>query len=487
MILNYRAIFKLFGNILIILALCMLPALVLSFLYKEMDCTKAFVATMVPMLIVGTILTLKIEVLSTHLKIRDGYMVVALSWLTTSVLGAIPFMFSGAIPNFADAFFETASGFSTTGATILPDVEILPKSLLFWRSFTHWIGGMGILVFAIVLLPALGISGQSIAKAETTGPTVGKLAPKLSDSLKILYKFYIGMTLMEILLLLLGDMSLFDAFIHTFGSVSSGGFSNYNASTGYFNSLYIDIVITLFMMLSGINFTLFYYLSIGRWHEVFHDRELRLYLFILLSSSALIALNLWFTRIYESPGEALRYASFQSVSIMTTTGYMNDNFDLWPTFSKMLLFILMFIGGSSSSTSGGIKVIRILILLKLVKRSMARRLHPRAVIAMKFDGKPVSTDTISAVTNFVFLYIAIFSLGTILLSLENHDLLTTASAVAACLGNIGPGFNMVGPTLNYSIFSDLGTFFLGMMMLVGRLELFTIILLFSKQFWNPDK
>lgn len=487
MVLNYRAIIKISGIIIVLLAGFMLPSLLVSAIYGESDAIRAFLCTIMPMFFLGGIILTAVKADLDHLRIRDGYAIVALCWIIGSILGAVPFFISGSIPNFIDAFFETASGFTTTGSSILTDVERLPKGMLFWRSLTHWIGGMGIIVFAIALLPMLGISGQRIAKAETTGPTFGKLTPKLTESAKILYIIYIGMTAAEVVLLVLGGMSLFDSLIHTFGSVGTGGFSNYNASVAHFDSIYVEIVIAVFMTLAGMNFTLYYHALKGRWREFFSDGELRLYLIVLLSAVLLIALNLRTSNTYHSIGQALRYSLFQSASIMTTTGFASADFDLWPTFSKMILFFLMFIGGCSSSTAGGIKVIRILMIFKQMKRGIAIRLHPRAVIAIKINGKPVSADTNSAVANFVYLYIGIFFVGTLLLSLENFSLETTVSAVAACLGNIGPGFHLVGPVLNYSIFSDASTLMLAVLMIIGRLELFTIILLFTRQFWNPDR
>ena len=486
MLLNYKAIIKISGIIIIILAASMIPSLLVSLIYVEPDAAGSFIMTILPMLVIGRILSILPKAATNHLKIRDGYMIVALCWLLASSFGALPFMISGCIPNFADAFFETASGFTTTGSTILTDIETLPNGLLFWRSFTHWLGGMGIIVFAVALLPALGISGSKIAKAETTGPTFGKLTPKLTESAKILYLIYLGMTIIEVVMLMLGNVNLFDALIHTFGSVGTGGYSNYNASVAHYNSLYVDIVISVFMVLAGTNFTLYYYILKGHWREFFGDSEFRCYMIIFCSAVILIALDLWLRNCY-SFGKSFQYSMFQSASIMTTTGFATADFDLWPTFSKMILFLLMFIGGCSSSTSGGIKVIRFLLLFKYLKRGIAIRLHPRAVVSIKINDKPIPADTISAVINFVFLYVGVFFLGTILISLENFDLITTSSAVAACLGNIGPGFSLVGPVLNFSIFSDFSTFLLAIIMLIGRLELFTIILLFTKQFWNPDK
>lgn len=487
MVLNYRVILKLSGIITIILACLMLPSLLVSCLYGEADAAAAFIRTIAPMLVVGVIITFAVKADFHYLRIRDGYAIVALCWTLASVLGSVPFIVSSCIPDFSDAFFETVSGFTTTGSSILTDIESLPKGLLFWRSFTHWIGGMGIIVFAIALLPALGISGQRIAQAETTGPTFGKLTPRMTDSAKILYSIYLFMTILEVVLLMLGGMNLFDALINTFGTVGTGGFSNYSVSIMHYNNLYYELVIGVFMFLAGVNFTLYYHVLRGHWKEFFSDSELKFYLVIFGSAVLLIALNLWLSGSYGSPGQSLRYSFFQSASIMTTTGFASANFDLWPNFSKMVLFILMFIGGCSSSTSGGIKVVRVLLLFKLMKRGLAVRLHPRAVVSIKLGEKPIPADTISAVANFVFLYFGVFFAGTLLLSLENFDLITTASAVASCLGNIGPGFNLVGPMLNFSLFSDASTLMLAIIMLIGRLELFTIILLFTRQFWNPDR
>lgn len=487
MVLNYRAIFKLTGIITILLSVLMIPSMVVSFIYGEAEATSAFMKTIAPMFVIGCLITIFVKADFNHLKIRDGYLIVALIWSLASALGAVPFVISGYIPSFIDAFFETVSGFSTTGASILTDIEALPKGLLFWRSFTHWIGGMGIIVFTIAILPMLGIGGQRIAMAETSGPSLGKLTAKLTDNSKILYLIYLCMTILEVVLLMLGGMSPYDSMIHTFGSVGTGGFSNYNISIAHYDSLYFEIVIGVFMLLAGVNFSLYYFIIKGHWKDFFSDSELRFYLIICGAAIAFITLNLWSSNSYGSFGQSLRFSFFQSISIMTTTGFASADFDLWPSFSKMILLILMFVGGCSASTAGGIKSIRILLLYKYMKRGVAARLHPRAVFSTKINGKPVSADTISATVSFVFLYFGIFFLGTILLSLENHDLITTVSAVAACIGNIGPGFNLVGPVLNYSLFSDASTLMLAIFMLIGRLELYTILLLFTRQFWNPDR
>lgn len=487
MVLNYKAIIRLIGIIFTVMAGLMVPALLCSYVYNESDAVRAFWSTIIPMLIIGSIIILKVKANFKSLRIRDGFAMAALCWTLCSALGAFPFLFSGYIPNYIDAFFETVSGFTTTGCSILTNTELLPNGLLFWRSFTHWIGGMGVLVFTIAFMPALGISGQRITMADSAGPNVGRVSLQISHSLKILFLIYLVITFLEILLLLLGGMNFFDAMINTFGSLSTGGFSNHNTNLAHYDSIYFEMVIAISMLLAGINFTLYYFVIRYRWKEFFSDSELRCYLLIIFAAVFLIALNLWFSNYYDSIGKSLRYSFFQSISIVSTTGFTTANYDSWPAFSKMILFILMFIGGCSFSTSGGIKIARALILFKYLKRSISVRLHPRAVFSIKINEKPVSADSISAVINFVFLYIGVFFTGTLLLSLDNFDLITTASAVAACLGNVGPGFNLVGPEFNYSFFSNLSTLLLSFIMLVGRLELFTIILLFTRQFWNPDR
>ncbi len=487
MLLNNILIMRMAGLITIVISLAMLPSLFVSFLYKEYETVNAFALTIVSLFILGLLTIALMKPKTHHLRIRDGYAIVSLCWILSSLLGAIPFMLTGDIPNFADAFFETSSGFSTTGASILTDIEALPKGLLFWRSFTHWLGGMGILVFAIAFLPTLGISGNRIAGAETTGPTLEKVSPKMTDTAKILYKIYLTFTVAQVLLLMLGDVNLYDSLIHTFGTVGTGGFSNYGDSVAHFSSTYVRVIITIFMILAGTNFALYHSFIRSGFKDFVIDSEFKAYLLILSIVTLLIAFNLAFTNHFENPSESLLDSAFQVASIMTTTGFATTDFDLWPTFSKILLFLLMFTGGCSSSTSGSMKVIRILVLFKMIKRGIIMRLHPQAVVSIKIDGKALPADTISAIGSFFFLFMGVQFLGTLLISLENFDFLTSFSAVAACLGNIGPGFSLVGPTLNFSIFSDASKLFLSLLMIAGRLELFTIMLLFTPQFWNQDK
>lgn len=420
------------------------------------------------------------------LKVRDGFLIVGLCWIVSTLLGAVPFLLSGSIPDFFDAFFESCSGFSTTGASILTDVEALPKSMAFWRSFTHWIGGMSILVFAVALMPSLGINGQNIGVSDAPGPTLEKITPKMSDTAKALCAAYILFTFAETVLLCAGGMSLYDAFIHTFGSVGTGGFSNYNDGIAHFDSPYIDSVITIFMLLSGANFNL-YYMSLRNGPAfIIRDAEFRFYLLIVISASVLVAANLYFTGVFDGVGRSVRYSVFQTASILTTTGFAADNFDLWPTFSKMILLLLMLIGGCSSSIGGGIKVVRILVLLKLIHRGIATRLHPNVIVTAKMNNKNVPPDTVTAIVNHVFLYMVVVFLSTLLISLNNLGLITSITSVLACVGNIGPGFDLIGPAGNFSVFAAPAKLLLSFLMLAGRLELFTLFILFMPRFWNPN-
>lgn len=483
MILNYRMISRILGWIMIILALCMIPSLLISVFQHETKAILGFIYTIIPMIIIGLFAT-RVKEKTSLIKVRDGYAIVSFSWIIASVFGALPFVISGSIPSFIDALFETVSGFTTTGASIMPDIEIIPMGILFWRSFTHWLGGMGILVFAVALLPALGIGGQQIANAETPGPVLDKITPKMSDMAKILYFIYIFITVLEVILLCLSGMSLFDSLINAFGTMGTGGFSNYNASIAHYDSVIINLIIGTFMVIAGANFNLYYDLLKGRWKSVLKDNELRLYLGILFAAVVLIALNLRLTNTYDSTFQAFVHSFFQSSSIMTTTGFASTNFDLWPTFSKMVLFFLMFVGGCSASTAGSIKVVRVLVVLKLIKRELFQKLHPRAMVAIKINNSPIAPDKISSILSFVALYFLLFLGGTLLLSIEDFGLVTSASAVAATLGNVGPGFEAVGPIMNYSLFSPFSTCVMSFLMLCGRLELFTVILMLSPGFWR---
>lgn len=480
---NYGIVIKVLGYLLEVEAGLMIPSLLVALYYNQTD-KLAFLISILITGIIGFIMSKSFDD-KKGIKAKEGLAIVAFGWILASFFGSLPFIFSGSIPSWIDAFFESVSGFTTTGATIVNDVEALPNGILFWRSFTHWIGGMGILVFTIAILPILGVGGFQIFKVESPGPMPDRIVPRVSDTAKILYTTYIIMTILEIVLLLFGGMSLFDSAVHTFGTVGTGGFSVKNSSVGAYDSTYIHLVIGIFMILSGVNFSLYYSLSKGKWREVVKDEELRLYLGIITAAVVLIALNINKT-MYHNIGLSLRDSFFQVGSIITTTGYATVDFDKWPTFSKGILFLLMFVGGCAGSTGGGIKNIRILVLLKLIKREIAKIFHPRAVIPIKTGNKIVPNETVASISSFFILYIIIFVLGTIVISLEGIDFESSAGAIAATLGNVGPGLGLVGPARTYSQFSKLGKMTLSLFMLLGRLELFTIIALFAPKTWKNE-
>lgn len=480
---NYGIVLKVLGSILILESIFMMPSLFIS-LYTDQSDKLAFLITILITGMIGFILTRKRRQ-NRHITAKEGLVIVALGWIFISLLGALPLYISGSTSTYIDAFFEIVSGFTTTGATVIPNVEILPMGILFWRSFTHWIGGMGILVFTLALLPALGIGGFQIFKAESPGPIAGKIAPRIKDTAKILYITYFTITVIQVILLKLGGMSLFDSLVYTFGTVGTGGFATRNASVGAYNSTYIHLVIGSFMVLSGVNFSLYYSLFKGKIKDVFRDEELRLYFAIVFIAVVAIAINL-FKTTYSNMGLAFRDSFFQVGSIMTTTGYSTANFDIWPTFSKAILLLLMFIGASAGSTAGGMKVIRILVILKLVKREILKIFHPRAVIPVKLNDKILPNETIAGINSFTGLYMIIFVLSTILISLEGVDLESAASSVAATLGNIGPGLGFVGPTTTFNGYSQVAKAFFSLLMLLGRLELFTIIALFAPKNWRRE-
>ena len=481
---NYRTIINVLGKLLLIESAAMILPLLVSLYYRQND-TIAFILTISITVLTGGVLTLSTKDKKGVVKIRESLVIVSFGWVLISLFGSLPIFITGSTNSFTDAFFETISGFSTTGATILSDVESLPYGILFWRSFTHWIGGMGILVFTLSIFPAVGVGSFRIFKAETTGPIVEKITPHIKDTAKILYRIYLAFTLIGILLLVIGGMNWFDATVYTFGSVGTGGFATKNMSVGAYNSTYIHLVISIFMIISGINFSLHYSLIRGRWKDVVQDRELRFYLGVIAVSVLLIASNLTIAR-HSGLLLSLRDSLFQVSSIITTTGYSTVNFDAWPAFSKFILFILMFIGGCSGSTAGAMKNIRILVLIKLVKRDILKIFHPKAVIPVKLGNKTISSETLGSIASFFVLYIFIFIAGTLLTTLDGADLLTASSSVAAMLGNIGPGFEMVGPTMNFAHFSAWSKWLFSFLMLLGRLELFTVLVLFSKKFWTDQ-
>ena len=481
---NYSIVAKVVGILLLLEAAFMVPAQFISIYYNQSD-KGAFFISIVITGVVGLVMT-RTKSANQRIKTKEGLAIVSLGWLFTAIFGALPFVISGSIPSFVDAFFETVSGLTTTGATIIKDIEVLPRGILFWRSFTHWIGGMGILVFTLSILPIFGVGGFQIFKAESPGPIADKVVPRIKDTAMILYISYLTITIIEFVLLMFGGMNWYDSLLHTFGTVGTGGFSTKNASIGSYDSTYIHLVVTIFMILSGANFSLYFAIYKGKWRDAMKNEELRFYLSIILVSTLLIGTNLFFTT-YEASGISFRDAFFQVGSIITTTGYVTADFDQWPTFSKSILFLLMFIGGSAGSTGGGIKVIRILVLLKFIKREIKKIFHPRALIPIKIQNKSLSTDVNASISSFFTLYFLLFIIGTILISLENIGLESSMSAVAATLGNVGPGFGFVGATQTYSEFSDFSKIVLSALMLFGRLELFTIIALIVPRTWRNEK
>lgn len=488
MTINFNGVVRIMSFLFIVLGCSMIPALLVALIYHETSSIIAFIITIIHCYGVGIVFgSIYKPTDLRRLKARDGFLIVSLCWIIFSAVGAIPFVMSNAIPSYIDAFFETCSGFSTTGCSILTDIEILPKSMLFWRSFTHWLGGMGIIVFTTALLPSIGIKGQIIASAETPGPTLDKIAPRFSDTARKLYLVYIIFTVVQIILLLAGGMNLYDASVHAFGTVGTGGFSTYNSSIAHFDSYYLQWVIIIFMFLCGINFNLYFVLIKKGIKQFFKDSELKLYLLIIGVITVLIFINIFTSGYDESAGKAFTDSAFQVVSIITTTGYATCDYDLWPTFSKMLIFILMLTGACSSSTGGGVKVIRILVALKMIRRGVSLKLHPNRFIPITIGSRAVPQEVATNIANYIFLYIAVIFGGAVIISLNGFDLMTTISSVLTCVGNVGPGFNLVGPSMNFSLFSDFSKVILSLLMIAGRLELFTFFMLFSPHYWNTNK
>ena len=413
---------------------------------------------------------------------KEGMVVVALAWILWSLFGALPFFLSGYIPSYLDAFFETVSGFTTTGSSIMPDVEILPQCMHFWRSFTHWIGGMGVLVFVMVLTSLDKKNSRYLMRAEVPGPEKDKLVPKMMSTARILYGMYFALTALEVILLMFGGLSLFDSLIHSFGSAGTGGFSNYADSVGHFDSAYVDGVITVFMILFGVNFSLYFLILIKEYKSVWKNEELRAYFGIIAAATAVITFNI--LPQYGSVTKAFRYAVFQVGTIITTTGYATTDFNLWPMLSKCILIALMIIGACASSTGGGIKVSRFLIAMKSIKREVKQMAHPKSVNLICVNGKKMSNDVIRSVFVYFMAYAGIAGLSVLIVSADNFDFATTFSSVMATLNNIGPGIEDVGATGNFSAFSPLSKLVFCFDMLAGRLEIFPFLMLFTTKVWR---
>ena len=460
----------------------LLPALT-AILYRE-HVVLAYLGTALICLALAALFCHK-KPANTRFYAREGFVTVALCWIVLALTGALPFMFSGEIPFFVDAMFETISGFTTTGATILSDVEALSHASLLWRSLTHWVGGMGVLVFMLIVLPLAGGQTIHLMRAESPGPSVSKLSPHLRDTAIILYAIYFGITLLEVVLLLVGGMPLFDAICTSMATAGTGGFGIWNTSIAHYNSFYLQGVVTIFMILFGINFSAYFLLLTRRFKAAFRIEEVRVYLGVIIASSILIAINVrpMFSNFFES----LHHAAFQVASVITTTGFSTVDFNQWPAFSKALLVLLMFIGACAGSTGGGMKCSRILLMCKSIRKEMQFLIHPRAVRVNKMDGRRVQHEVMRSVNVFMIAYLLLFILSVLLLSISSEDLVTNFTAVAATLNNVGPGLELVGPAANFGFFTPLSKIVLMFDMLAGRLEVFPMLLLFAPATWQREK
>lgn len=484
MIINSRVIIHLLGLLTAMNGGFMLLALPFAFYYQE-DWKTILIASIITILLGIIIYFITRNYKVKELRKREGYLIVTLGWLCMSFTGTLPYIISGAIPGFTDAFFETISGYTTTGATILIDIEVLPKSVLFWRSLTHWIGGMGIIVLTIAILPVLGIGGMQLFMAEAPGPTQDKLHPRIKETAKRLWYIYLFLTVAQTILLMLGGMTFFDAINHSMSTIATGGFSTKNASIAYFNSAYIQYVLVLFMFIAGTNFTLFYFFFKGRFEKIISNEEFKGYLVSVLIVSLITAFA-----VYSYTGltweRAFRDALFQVTSIITTTGYITSDYTIWSPFTTILFFFLLFTGASAGSTSGGIKMVRLLILLKNSVLELKRQIHPSAVIPVRFNKKAVSDNITYNIAAFILIYLTVFGIGSLIMALIGLDFMTAIGSVAATLGNVGPGIGMVGPVNNFAHIPMLGKWFLSFFMLLGRLELFTVLILFTPYFWSKN-
>ena len=477
---NRRMVLYTIGTVIKIEAALMLLPAICALIYKE-ACLSAFAVSIAICLISGFALTLISRPGNKVIYARDGFVTVALAWIALSAFGALPFYISGEIPSYIDAFFETVSGFTTTGSSILADVEAMSKGLLFWRSFTHWVGGMGVLVFIMAIIPSLSDRSIHLLRAEAPGPIVGKLVPTMKKTSRILYIIYFVLTVILILLLLAGGMAPFEAIVHAFGTAGTGGFGIKADSIASY-SPYLQWVITVFMLLFGVNFNIFYLILLGKLRSAFRSTELWVYLGIVAASTALITVNI--LPLTESFSQSLREAAFQVSSIITTTGYATADFDKWPGLSKTVLLTLMFIGACAGSTGGGIKVSRIVILAKAVRRELKKLLHPRSVSVLRFEGKRLEEQTVSSVASYLSVYIFFFVAVLLALSFENQSFETNFSAAAACFNNIGPGLAAVGPTQNFALYSPVSKLVLSVAMLFGRLEIYPLFIALSPSTWT---
>ncbi|GAB4371352.1 MAG: TrkH family potassium uptake protein [Calditrichia bacterium] len=478
---RFHLVWHIMGFLLIFLAGAMLLPIPFSFYYGE----ENYIYFLISAGITAGIgfLAFKLTRLDMEVRAREGFAIVTLGWVSFSMFGCLPFMLSGYIPSFTNAFFETMSGFTTTGATILIDIESMPHDLLFWRSFTHWIGGMGIIVLSLAILPFLGVGGMQLFKAEVPGPVPDKLKPRVTETAKILWGVYIIISAMEAILLMLGGLDLFEALCHTFGTMATGGFSTKNSSIGFYESAYIHYVIIVFMIAAGTNFSLHYRFLNREFTAYLRNNELRLFLGLIILATVVIGTDVYLNH-HTHPEVAFRHSLFQVVSILTTTGYGTADYEQWASSSQLILFLFMFIGGCAGSTGGGMKIIRLYVLIKFIRAEIRQLLHPNAVIPIRVGPTVVPRDVVRNVLGFFLLMVLLFICGVLAMSAIGLDIISAFGAVAATLGNIGPGLGSVGPTDNYANIPLLGKWILTFFMLTGRLEIYTVLILFSPSFWK---
>ncbi len=484
MTINSRVIIHLLGLLTAMNGGFMLLMLPFAFYYNE-DWRPIIIASGITIILGIIIYIITNNYKVKELRKREGYLIVTLGWLCMSFTGTLPYLTSGAIPDFTDAFFETISGFTTTGASILIDIEALPNSILFWRSLTHWIGGMGIIVLTIAILPVLGIGGMQLFLAEAPGPAQDKLHPRIKETAKRLWYIYLFLTFAQTILLMIGGMTFFDAINHSMSTIATGGFSTKNASIAYYDSGFIQYVLIFFMFVAGTNFSLLYFFFKGKFEKVSSNEEFKSYLLAVLIISVITAIA-----IYSYTGltweRAFRDALFQVTSIITTTGFITSDYTIWSPFTTILFFFLLFTGASAGSTSGGVKMVRLLILLKNSVLELKRQIHPSAVIPVRFNKKAISENITYNIAAFILIYLTVFAIGSLIMALIGLDFTTAMGAVAASLGNVGPGIGLVGPVNNFGHIPMFGKWFLSFLMLLGRLELFTVLILFTPYFWSKS-
>lgn len=479
---NRRMIFYMVGNIILLEAVLLMLPLLVALIYQEMNGVNSFSVTILIAAITGALMKLLFKPHSKVIYAREGFIIVTFAWIILSLIGCVPFILSREIPNFFDAFFETVSGFTTTGASIVRDVESMSHGMLFWRSFTHWLGGMGVLVLIMAIIPSDSGRAIHIMRAEMAGPVIGKIVPKIKETARILYIIYLGLTALEFVLLLAGQMPLFDSAVHALGTAGTGGFGIKADSVASYNP-YLQWVITIFMILFGINFNLFYLLLLRKFKPVFTNRELWFYFGIIIVSASIITYSIY--PLYNNFSDSIRHSFFQVASIVSTAGFSTADFNLWPDLAKGVIFILMFLGGCAGSTAGGLKLSRVIIMLKAIRKDIRHLLHPRSVAAVKYEGKNLDTSTMHGVTTYFALYIVLIAATFFILSFEpSFDLQSNLTASVTCCNNVGPGLGLVGPMEGFAGYSWFSKLVLTFAMLFGRLEIYPIVLAFYPKTWT---